>query len=474
MELKQRRVYFNNCDPDASIEPDDPRFVDLDSFNDKDESVRGQFWVADLASDFRNSDKARCELFTGLPGSGKSTLLRSLARELEAPTTPGEPSFLTVRVKAEQWIDPAAPIEATDLHLAILYEAEKALIEREGGDTDLTAIDGNFTRLWNWINNTDVTLKGIDATFGAELSIPATGKLSASAKTALELRTDPTLRQAIRDLVKNRLHTFLVQVWNAHHDLYTRAKKLGFSGVVVIVDSLEKLRGIQSNFKEVLDSAETLFGNGAAHVWLANRERGADAALVHVLYTVPPALTLRTAMHELRFLPMIKLRAKDGAEHALGYRAALELIEKRVPRDALDEVFGADQREARCRAMIRWSGGYPRDIVRVLRACVKQTVVVRDALFDRIIADVSDAYRRIITVDAFPWLAEVAKHKDLSQRDEPAHRELVGRALSDNLVLRYMNGGDWFDVHPAIAEMPRFIEACAKLAEKPDATLGQR
>lgn len=474
MEPKQRRIYFNNCDPDAPIEPGDPRFVDLDSFNEKDQSVRGQFWVADLASNFRDSDRARCELFTGLPGSGKSTLLRHLARELEAPTTQGEPSFLTVQVRAEQWIDPAAPVEVTDIHLAILYETERTILAREGKSSDLTAIDGNFTRLWNWLNNTDVTLKTIDASLGGELAAPGAGKVNANAKAVLELRTNPTLRQQIRELAKDRLHSFLVKVWDSHSELFERAKKLGFNGVVVIVDSLEKLRGIQSNFDEVLGSAEKLFAQGAPYLGLSNRDRGSDAALVHVLYTVPPALAMRRAIHDLRFLPMIKLRSKDGHEHELGYRAALELIEKRVPREALDEVFGPEHREARCRAMIRWSGGYPRDIIRVLRSCVKQTVVVHEPLFERLIADASDAYRKVLTVEAFPWLAEVATNKDLARREDASHQALVDRALSDNIVLRYINGGDWFDVHPAITGMERFKEACAKLSAHRDDTASER
>ncbi len=464
----ETRRYFRQCDPDSPLDPSDERFVDIDAYNANDEPVRGQVWVRDLAEDFRNSDKARCELFTGLPGSGKSTVLRQLAAELAKPAA-GEPKFFTVNVRAEEWIDPAAPVDVPDLQLAILYETEKQLRIEEGESAEYIADEGIFARLWHWLNTTEVEFRSLEISAVAEANVPAVGKVSGSAKSLMDLRSSPSLRAQIRELAQNRLHTFLVHVWSAHEELWQRAKKLGFAGVVVMVDSLEKLRGIQSNFEDVLISAEKIFSQGAPYLTLSNKERGPDAALVHVLYTVPPALTLRRAMHELRFLPMIKLRSRDGADYELGIRAAIELIERRVPRDALDQLFGADQREARCRAIVKWSGGYPRDIVRVLRQCVKQTEPINEARFRRILSMQSEGYRSALTVDLYPWLAEVSITHDLALRDDNEHRELVDRALSDNLVLRYTNDRDWFDVHPALASEPRFVSARAKFITARDA-----
>jgi hypothetical protein len=67
-------------------------------------------------------------------------------------------------------------------------------------------------------------------------------------------------------------------------------------------DSLEKLRGTSLTWKQVLESAERIFGNGAPYLQLP----------VHVLYTIPPALTRRMA-DPVSFLPMVKVRAADGA-----------------------------------------------------------------------------------------------------------------------------------------------------------------
>lgn len=469
MTPAERRKYFNLCDPDAPVEPDDARFVDIDAFNENDEPVRGNVWVRDLAEDFRSSDKARCELFTGLPGSGKSTVLQQLAAELSSPTTAGEPKFLCVHVKAEQWIDPGVPVDVPDLQLAILYETERQVRGAEGKSAADIDDEGIFARLWHWLNTTEIEVRSLEVGAVAEAGNPSVGKVGASAKSAIELRSSPSLRDKIRKLAADRLQTFLVEVWNAHEALWQRAKKLGYAGTVVIVDSLEKLRGITSNFDDVLMSAEKIFSQGAPYLFLANKERGADAALVHVLYTVPPALTLRRAMHGLRFLPMIKLRSRDGAPHELGIRAATELIERRVPRAALDQVFGADQRALRCREIVQWSGGYPRDIVRVLQQCVKQTVPVNEALFRRILSLQAEGYRSTLTAELFPWLAEVSIAHDLALGEDNAKRELVDRALSDNLVLRYTNDRDWFDVHPAITSEPRFVAARAKLVEARDA-----
>lgn len=458
MTPEARRKYFNLCDPEASLSPDDPRAVDIDTFGTDEGRVRGNAWVEELVQDISYSDVPRCDLFTGLPGSGKSTLLRRLAKELEEPEDKGSPRFLCVMVNAERWLDPASPVDVPDVLLAVLFEVERAVLKLEGDDPERAATDGALSRLWDWLSNTDVTLKQLDASFAADVSVPEMAKLSTGVKAALELKTNPTLRQKVRAAVQERMYTFLAQVRDYLKVLHRRAVAKGRAGVVVIVDSLEKLRGIHSNFEAVLESAERIFAQGAPYLRLADPTLGAEAPKIHVVYTVPPALVLRRAIHELRFLPMIKLHDRAGRRYEPGYKAARELISRRIPDAALNDVFGATSREARCEELITWSGGYPRDIVRLLRECVKQATAVDDKLFRRLLANAAEAYRRTVTVDALEWLVEVSTHRDLRQRDDAEHRQLVDRALSDNLVLRYRNDEDWFDLHPALQEMRGLVE----------------
>ncbi len=458
MTPEARRKYFNLCDPDAPLEPDDERVVDIDQFGTDQGPVRGFAWVDELIQDLTLSNTARCDLLTGLPGSGKSTLLRQLKRELEKKGK-DDPNFLCVLVNAERWVDPSAPIDVPDVLLAIVLEVERAVLKSEDHDPDQAGQEGAVARIWNWLTNTDVTLKQVDMSLGAEAAIPELAKLSTGAKAVVELKTNPTLRQQVRHAVKEQMYTFLQQVREFLKELHRRAVARGYKGIVVIVDSLEKLRGIASNFDAVLESAEKLFTQGAPYLHLADTSLGDEAPKIHALYTVPPALVLRRAI-DIRFLPMIKLRDRQtDALYEPGYKAARELIRRRVPDSILADVFGAPAVELRCRELIRWSGGYPREIVRLLRECVKQSQTVDERLFRRLLSTASDTYRRTVTEDALPWLARVTKFRGLQQTEDAKHRLLIARALSDNLVLRYKNDEEWFDVHPALAEMPALVAA---------------
>lgn len=100
--------------------------------------------------------------------------------------------------------------------------------------------------------------------------------------------------------------------------LEERAKNAGRSGLVVIVDSLEKLRGVSTNWVEVLDSAERLFSGGAPYLQLP----------VSVIYTVPPSLVSRQ-VDSVFFMPMIKLHDRADSRYEEGFAAARELVRRR-------------------------------------------------------------------------------------------------------------------------------------------------
>jgi hypothetical protein len=85
-----------------------------------------------------------------------------------------------------------------------------------------------------------------------------------------------------------------------------------------------------------------------------------------------------------------------------------------------------------------------------------------DSDFQRTLNEVGDQYRKLVPADAFPWLARVASEQYLTLRDE-AHRQSADLMLSNNAVLRYLNDKDWFDLHPAVREIPGVSEEIQKL-----------
>jgi len=178
---------------------------------------------------------------------------------------------------------------------------------------------------------------------------------------------------------------------------------------------------------------------------------------------VPAALVTRQ-FERIHFMPMVKLRERDGTPFPLGVAAMRTLIRKRIPDQHLPAFLGSEAEE-RILQLITASGGYPRETVRLL-----QTVVSADQLplstagFERVQNEVRDGYRSVVTASAFDWLARVATDRYLTIAEE-GHRQAADSMLSNNAILRYVNHRDWFDLHPALYDIPGIQEAIRKLQQ---------
>jgi hypothetical protein len=340
MEFQQRKRLYNLSRPDEPLEPDDPRNVDFDALPDE---VRGRSWRGALADEIELSDRPVCFLVAGLPGSGKSTELKRLAQRLASSTSAG---LLPVFVDAEDLLDLTSAIDIPDVVTAILYESERAVLAAEGKDSSDALQDGYVQRFWTWLQNTDVELGKGNFAVGGGSSLP------------VEFKTRPSLRQRVRATVSGHLTQFLVDARTEMKLLDERAVAAGHGGLLVIFDSLEKLRGTTSAWYDVLDSAEVFFRKGVPNLDLP----------VHIIFTVPTALLTR--IPKIRLLPMLKLSTRDGVAYEPGIAAARMLIDQRVPKADLVAIFG-DSAEARVRQMILWTGGYPRELIRLLQSAIR-------------------------------------------------------------------------------------------------------
>ncbi len=435
MDLKTRRRLYALC-RDEPLAPDDERNVDFDHQGGM--SVRGVSWVERLAAPIELSDRPTRQLITGLPGSGKSTELRRLEAHLRGK--PERPGFLVARVDAEDAFNINQEIALPDVIAILVDAAERVVLEAEGAPQS-AACSGFLDRLWHWLTETDVELKKVEIAGGP-------------AKLGWEMKTRPAFRQQVRASVTRHFTRFLNDARNELETLDARARAAGWRALCLILDSLEKLRGIGSNWAEVLESAERVFGSGAPYLKLP----------VHCLFTVPPVIVTRLNL-DVEFMPMLKLRDRSGDRFEPGYSALRELVRRRIPDPELEQLLGPAF-ERRLETLIDRSSGYPRELVLALRRLLElPRHPATDADLARLSNESRERFRSLVTDEDMPWLARVALEKTLpvpTEQDRPT----VDRAIQNNIVLRYLNDDAWFDIHPAVLDIRGVQDEIAELREK--------
>lgn len=428
MTFADRKKYFNICDPYRYAEMDSAVFVDLDGMK-----VRGRDWSQELSLDIEMSESPIYDLFTGHKGSGKTTELKKVQQRLENPEGA---NLLVVYINAEDYIDLSSTIDVPDILSVVVHSTIKTVAEYLGNDAESALKDGYFGRLWNWLVGTDVEFKELE--FGVE----------DSAKLVFEMKTRPTLRQKIRETVASNFSVFVEQI---REELIAQQNKIlpQKSGIMVIFDQLEKLRGLSHNWHEVLQSAEKVFGGDGQYVKLP----------VHVIYTFPPALATR--INHYKFLPVIKIKTRESDPNDEGVKAMRLMALQRIPQSGMAELLG-DNWSDRLDEIIAYTGGFPRELMHMLRAVLRaSSFPVDKESFENIFANSLNEFKLLIMREDMEWLAKVAKNKELVF-DNKEHSESVDKMLSVQAVFRYLNSDEWYDVHPAVAKILQKEGYCEK------------
>ncbi|MBM4342137.1 MAG: hypothetical protein FJ100_02025 [Deltaproteobacteria bacterium] len=424
MLFADRRKYYNRCIPNEVLAPDDPRNVDIDAIEVAGEKPRGVVWSQRLADHFLLADQPVCRFVTGLPGCGKSTDLRRLAQHLREDRTA---KLLPVVVEADDYFDLDAPIDVPDLLCGIVIATEAAVAKECGGNP---GTPGVAQRLWTWLTQTDVELTKLSAKAGV-------------AEAVLELKQRPDLRERFRNNAASQVRALVDHVRKDMGALQAQAQAAGWAGLLVIVDSLEKLRGISTTWLQVLDSAERVFVQQADDLALG----------VHAVYTVPMALMWRMR-RPIDVVPMIKLHDRlDLADPPrllpAGREAARTIVRQRIDEAGLQALFGDDW-SAAVDDLIRLSGGYPRELVRLLQNAVHAVgdVPLDAQARERLAAEFRDQLQRMVARDDLPMLREVARERQV--RVDRAQLSALDHLVRAQVILAYHNAQPWFDVHPAV------------------------
>ena len=437
---------FNNCDFENPLEWNDQRRVDLEAGG-----VRGTdaCCIDFLQTHIELSDQPTYQMFTGFRGSGKSTELKMLAKKLR------DKNYCVIYVDTETYLNLHVPAQVSDLLISMAAGVDSYL-ENEVYGAGENQIRRFWDRLYNFLNS-EVNLDHV------RTGIPNMGELQASLKknAGFKQALDEALQQQgrISELAQKCLEFFdeALAVINRRNS--------GCEGVVLIMDSFEKLRGDMRNAQEVRESAEHVFIRDADFLRLP----------FNVIYTVPPWMAFvefgaSTEFDRPHTLPMCKVHEGNNSreEYEDGIKAMLGLLDKRLQRE---ELFATSRQ---LRELIKASGGYPRDLLRMVRELLvrmrlRQVPLPASdedvaPLVSAVIEETANLYDQAITDESLDLLKRIATQQDLHQHSrEEIHR--LADLFDHHFILSYRNGRQWFDVHPLVRNGRRLQRALDTDAE---------
>jgi hypothetical protein len=433
IDLRELQLFVKQCDPGLPLGDDNQAlYVKLDEGarvrGDESRSCIDELERTVLLS---GPSSVTCQLFTGFIGTGKTTELRRLRRRLadnkQAPVH-------AILVDFEQYINPYVPISITDVLRVLAYTLDREATLAEGRDPD--AEPGYLRRLFEFAAHTDIDLQKIGfAQYGVSLMA--------------ELKENATFRQKIEAALALRFQLFAREATEVMTEAVVRLRRATHATqIVLIADGLEKIMPLREDERGAVEaSVETLFVEHASWLRLP----------CHAIYTFPLWLRFRTAEldtqydREAQILPMVKITEPDGTQYPAGFTKLTELIGKRLD---LGRIFGANLEQS-FYPLIAASGGYPRDLLRLVRECLwaASDFPVSPKVAQRVTSKLAEGYARTIRDADADILAEIASTHELP-RGDTARLSMFGRLLQKLLVLGYRNGHEWYDLHPLVRRAP--------------------
>jgi hypothetical protein len=391
-----------------------------------------------LANQIRRSRSAKTAmLFSGYRGSGKSTELRRLQNLLRAQ------DFAVIYLDLDGYLDPYSPVEIGEYLLDIAGAFDDQLAEGAVG-TEVPGIPF-WTKLGDWLQSWKFQVDEIGgkAGFGAaEINLKASLRENPVFRRQLSQHLTSRLELVVRDI-----HDFIRQ---RSDDVMEQFEKAGEpkKGVVLLIDSTEKLADTDETGESVKSSVRSLFTQHAARLKLPN---------VHAVYSIPPDLKIRepraiNANYEGTVFSLcaitVEKRTANGREPVkAGVDALHQVLVQRHP-----EVDRLTESEGRLNQLIQASGGNVRSLLALVRSVIDRTfeLPVSDRAVSGALKQAADEFR-FLTDEERMWLVAVAETGQPAMADE-ADRALHAEFLDRGVVLPHRNGEEWYDVAPPVRQ----------------------
>jgi len=429
------RDAMNACSFQSPLEADDPRRIDLHALG-----VRGSGHdpMTRLQTIIQTSDTPTQQMFSGFIGSGKSTELRKLAANLKRE------GYTPILIDCEEYLNLNMPPQLNDLLAATAAGVDKFIQENCQGGI-IAAFKSYWERLRAFLGS-EVEIEGMTLKVPEALELQLKLTQDVSFKTKLYNHLEQNGR--LSDLAK-QCHEFLDESVGVVSKACPNSQ-----GMVIIVDSFEKVRGDYVHAEKVRRAVETIF----------IRDRRWLRLPCHVIFTVPSWLTFfafgaAAELGRVCILPMCRLMDQhSGKRVPEGFAAMRKILDKRMQ---LPNVFeDCDPLDN----LIEASGGYPRDFLRMMHEVLLMAIMGKVAMpippgdLSRLVEDVIlaqiDVYDKPIFDEDLPLLVEVAKTHDVP-RSKRAQAFRLAELFDHHFVLGYRNGQEWYDLHPLVRKSPK-------------------
>ena len=412
-----------NALADRVLEPGDPVYVAQVNHQGMADAVE------EIATEIDWQEGGGVCLFTGQRGTGKSTELKRLKKRLE------QLGAVVFYVDLSEFMLLTKEVEISDFLVSVAGAMSEQVEARYGGSPGGSSY---WHRLTNFLE-TKVEFKEVG------LKLPGIDIKAA-------LKSDPDFKRRVQEAARGHVaqlvqdaHGFLAEAVGYVRQQEGQADRK----VVLLVDSVERIRGVGSEAMAVYESVRNLFFGYAEAL---------KVPLLHIVYTIPPYLSVLAA----------------GAGTLMGGAVARRLVSTHIFKDRSREADPDGLNLLRLVIATRYpswsklfeqtaidklamsSGGDLREFFRLIRLCLP---AVRDdsqlPLTVEAVKPAENAARNEmlpIPADHLTWLKRITLTHDTCL-DKDADLPTLAHFLDNRLVLNYRNGGDWYDVHPLLREV---------------------
>jgi hypothetical protein len=415
---------------EEALSDQDPRYVDSQEARGSEKTftrlARKFGW--DPVSNAFFAPYEKHILFFGHIGIGKTTELRRYALQLNASRR-----FYVVEV------DVLAKLDRNNLqYTEVLMAMAETLLERLHGDGFVLGAEA-LEPLQRWFGNvveTQTTTKELSAELKTVAEggggIPGLIKLLATFTAAF--KTGSSQKSEWRREIRNDFTSLalafntLIRLAEAQLARQGRAEQLLF-----LIDGTDKMRGEDTQQFFVQDAEQLL------------------AIKTLVIYTAPLHLKydgrLGGKLDADIVLPMMKLYERDGGRFEAGWRTMRRLLLLRADR----RLFASDAEVDR---LVEFSGGHPRELLRLLKLCCELAE-------DRIDASVVQTAIEKLAADYRYFLkpADYALLKTIDSNPVDGGNDEQAQDLLHRLALLQYNDGTWRRSHPVVRTLEGYETA---------------